>query len=372
MDHRKDRLYQKFISSESSSNPPITSPNPSEKSFIPISQLLENPEILNNCEPQLIPVLESSKSSEFPLPSQETIQKNLENLQIINENPDIFYEFIRIIGEGGSGSVFLVRQKQTGNNFALKRILIKSSRIQSQILNEISLTSLSANENVVRYFESYSHSGYLWIVVELMSGSLTDLVMDKAGQIPEELMSYILKEIIKGLASLHSQHRIHRDIKSDNILVSLEGDVKLSDFGYSAQLTSEQDSRATVVGTPCWMAPELVTGNRYDVKVDLWSLGIVALEIADGEPPLLRENPMKALYVIATSGPPKLRNQEKWSQEFRSFVEGCLVKDPCSRLSSEELLQHPFIVNCPENGKELFKEFLVQWKDRKRKQGVNS
>lgn len=126
--------------------------------------------------------------------------------------------------------------------------------------------------------------------------------------VPEHLISYIFREVLKGLASLHRQHRIHRDIKSDNILIATDGKVKLSDFGYAAQLTSEKDKRNTLVGTPCWMAPELIAGNLYDTKVDVWSLGIVALEMADGDPPFIKENPLKVLFMISSASPPRLKN----------------------------------------------------------------
>ena len=229
------------------------------------------------------------------------------------------------------------------------------------------MTILSQNPNVVSYYESYNFSSCLWIIVELMKGNLTDLIMDKAGIIPEYLMAYICKEILTGLRHLHSQFRIHRDIKSDNILLSLDGSVKLGDFGYAAQLTAEQDKRTTVVGTPSWMAPELVVGSKYDGKVDIWSMGIVSLEMAEGEPPNLRENPMKALYLTATGPPPSLSEKHKWSTEFNRFIEKCLIKDPEMRPSSEELLNDPFIALSPVDGKQQFSIYLGNWVNRKRK-----
>jgi len=135
--------------------------------------------------------------------------------------------------------------------------------------------------------------------------------MDRWGMIPEHLMAYIFREVLTGLANLHHDHRIHRDIKSDNILISWDGKVKLSDFGYAAQLTTEEDKRTTVVGTPCWMAPELIIGSRYDTKVDIWSLGIVALEVAERDPPFLKENPLRALYMISNAPSPALKKPEE-------------------------------------------------------------
>ena len=382
MDHSTNPIYKKYFEKDSQnpSIPSIESNNSSEHQdqepdpkSIPVIKQELNPD---QSEPNLVSELphlpnlpESSPEDSVevrPLPSREDFQKLTDQVTIIEDNPENYYNLIRIIGEGGSGSVFLVSSKQNSSNFALKRIELKSNQIRMQILNEISLTMFSKNPNVVNYYESYSFNNYLWIVVELMSGNLTDLIMDKSGQIPEPLMAYVLKEILKGLMSLHAQHRIHRDIKSDNVLVSLDGDIKLSDFGYSAQLTTEQINRNTVVGTPCWMAPELILGNGYDMKVDIWSLGIVAIEIADGEPPYLRENPMKALYLIVNSAAPSLSKKSKWSQDFLSFIDSCLIKDVKLRPTAEALLSHPFILNSPQDGKSLFRDFLLAWKEKKR------
>ena len=295
------------------------------------------------------------------------MEEQKRGLKILLSNPEDYYELQRKIGEGGSGSVFLSRKRSTGENFALKRIPLKSQQQRDQILNEISMTMLSQNPNVVTYFESYNFNASLWIIVELMKGNLTDLIMDKAGIIPEYLMAYICREILVGLRHMHSQFRIHRDIKSDNVLLSLDGNVKLGDFGYAAQLTAEQDKRTTVVGTPSWMAPELVVGAKYDGKVDIWSLGIVTLEMAEGEPPNLRENPMKALYLTATGPPPSLTEKHKWSQEFNRFVERCLTKDPEMRPNAEQLLNDPFIALVPEDGKIQFGIYLNNWVNRKKR-----
>lgn len=314
------------------------------------------------------PRIEDLKIDDSPsLPSKKEFEDQKKGIKIMTSNPDEHYELIRKIGEGGSGSVFLAKKKRTNENFALKRIPLKSQQQRDQILNEISLTTLSQNPNVVSYYESYSFNSCLWIIVELMKGNLTDLISDKAGVIPEILMAYILKEILTGLMWMHASYRLHRDIKSDNILLSLDGAVKLGDFGYAAQLTAEQDKRTTVVGTPSWMAPELVIGSRYDGKVDIWSLGIVSLEMAEGEPPNLRENPMKALYLTATGPPPSLSEKSRWSLEFNSFVEKCLTKDPERRPSAEQLLNDPFILLTPPDAKQQFSTYLNNWVNRKRK-----
>lgn len=325
----------------------------------------ESESIFEN-EKNLVQDLEDLKIN---LPSREEFENELKSVSISESNPERFFELIRIIGEGGSGSVFLAKKKSTNELFALKRINIKTSAVRNQILNEISLTVLSKNPNVVTYYESFNFNSCLFLVVELMKGSLTDLILDLAGKIPEAIMSYILKEILNGLMFMHERHRIHRDIKSDNILLNLEGNVKLSDFGYSAQLTADKDWRQTVVGTPSWMAPEVVVGCKYGTEIDIWSLGIVALELAEGEPPNLRENPMKALYLIANGAPPSLCEKSIWSREFNSFVEVCLMKAPENRPTAKQLLIHPFIQSCPAEGKTQFQEYLHAWQNKKKKSG---
>ncbi len=181
-------------------------------------------------------------------------------------------------------------------------------------------------------------------------------------KLKEPQIALLCKETLKSLAFLHSQHRVHRDIKSDNVLLGLNGEIKLSDFGFAAQLTEEIDKRKSVVGechtnvfpswfshafliagTPYWMAPEIIRGQDYGVKVDLWSLGIMAIEMAEGEPPLIDEPPLRALLLIVTRGAPTLKEPHLWSDEFKDFLARCLDTDAKTRASSEELLQHPFI-----------------------------
>jgi len=173
-------------------------------------------------------------------------------------------------------------------------------------------------------------------------GTLTE-VLGPTIDIPEPLIAYVCKQMLLGLAFVHRQHRLHRDIKSDNVLVAFDGAVKLADFGFAVGLTEEQDKRRSVVGTPYWMAPELVRGLEYDAKVDVWSLGITALELAEGEPPHLHEAPLRALLLITTQPAPTLRHADKWSAKFKHFLKCCLHTDPAKRASAESLLVHPFI-----------------------------
>ena len=191
--------------------------------------------------------------------------------------------------------------------------------------------------------------------------SVTKLVHDWPGQIPEGLIAYILREALQGLKSLHQEFRIHRDVKSDNLLVSADGEVKLADFGYAAQLTTARNQRTTTAGTPCWMAPELVSGTKYGTAVDVWSLGIVAIELAEGKTPHAGESTFKVLFLIASEPAPRLAQPQRWSPSFVSFVERCLDKDPTQRDNAADLLEHPFLTSTPHSTRESFVEFLIHW-----------
>jgi len=168
-------------------------------------------------------------------------------------------------------------------------------------------------------------------------GTIEDLKMT------EPQIAYSCKQSLKALRYIHSLHRIHRDIKSDNILLSMDGAVKLADFGYAAQLTQKQQKRNTVVGTPYWMAPELIRGHDYGIKVDIWSLGIMLMEMAEGEPPYMEYPPLRALFLITTKGIPPLKEPHKWSADFNDFFAKCLEKDVDKRPTAEVLLKHPFM-----------------------------
>ena len=180
------------------------------------------------------------------------------------------------------------------------------------------MKSLGQDSNyLVRYSEAFVYKNRIWIFMEYMDlGCLTGILHVRKGCIPEKIISYILRQVLKGLMCLHNRHIVHRDIKSDNVMVSSNGDIKLGDFGYAAQLTVERLERESRVGTVYWMAPEIITGKKkYNNKVDIWSLGIVALELANGDPPYLEADATKALVYIVSKPSPKL-DANKWSEEF--------------------------------------------------------
>mmetsp|Transcript_8563 Transcript_8563/g.9746 ORF Transcript_8563/g.9746 Transcript_8563/m.9746 type:complete len:388 (+) Transcript_8563:261-1424(+) len=267
-------------------------------------------------------------------------QEMLNAIQINTSNPNKKYSKLRKLGEGAAGEVFECKDKQ-GKKWAVK--VAPESDIDN-IKQEIAMHALSNHENIVNYKETFRYNRQLWMIIELMTGgSLTEMV-GKHIKWGEPEIAYVCKLMLKGLAFLHRQHRLHRDIKSDNVLVDLDGSVKLADFGFAVNLTEETQKRKSVVGTPYWMAPELIRGLEYDDRVDVWSLGITAIEMAEGEPPLINEKPLRALLLITVNPPPTLQNQQKWTPEFHHFLKCCLTPNPERRATTEQLLMHPFIL----------------------------
>ncbi|OMJ80514.1 hypothetical protein SteCoe_19210 [Stentor coeruleus] len=292
------------------------------------------------------------------LPRNSKFKKEIQkNLNLIEESPETYYKIYGKIGKGAYGTVYYCQNKLSEEKYAIKSIELKSQNHRNMILNEIALTQLSESKNVVEYYEAYEYDGKLWIVTELMKCNLTK-VIEKNKLMTEKVIGYILKEVLKGLISMHTKYRIHRDIKSDNILVSADGLVKLGDFGYATQLTEESHIRDSVVGTPCWMAPELVLGLGYGTNVDVWSLGIVGIELAEGQPPYFDEDYAKALYLIASNPSPTLSKKNYWSEDFKDFIDECLIKSPDIRPQSNKLINHPFFDRIHKGHKQDFVRYL--------------
>lgn len=246
-----------------------------------------------------------------------------------------------VIGEGISGVVFHCIDTSNNQEVAMKEIPIKEGVINTQ---EISIMKTLHHPNIINFLGCYEYCDYLYIAMEFMDRNNLTTLLDF---FPETCMSerhiaYVLRETNNALKYLHSMHRIHRDIKSDNILLNHRGEVKLADFGISVQLTMKKAKRNTVVGTPYWMAPEVIKGRDYGTNVDVWSLGIMCREMMEGVPPYINEPPLRALFHISTVGVPPVSYGD-FSEPLIAFVNRCLIVDPTQRPETHELVDDPFL-----------------------------
>ncbi|KAL0064384.1 hypothetical protein AAF712_008684 [Marasmius tenuissimus] len=272
---------------------------------------------------------------------EEDIVRRLKQI-CTDADPTRLYRNLVKIGQGASGGVYTAYQVGTNLSVAIKQMDLEKQPKKDLIINEILVMRSSRHPNIVNYIDSFLYKNDLWVVMEYMEGgSLTDVVT--ANLMTEGQIAAVSRETAQGLEHLHKHGVIHRDIKSDNVLLSMVGDIKLTDFGFCAQISDPAHAkRTTMVGTPYWMAPEVVTRKEYGPKVDIWSLGIMAIEMIEGEPPYLNQNPLKALYLIATNGTPKIANPENLSKTFSDYLAATLSVDVDKRPTATELLQHPF------------------------------
>lgn len=277
-----------------------------------------------------------------PLPKGETSKKSLDDL-VKKLNPLKQFCSVTKIGEGTFGEVFVGTDRRTLEKVAIKKMDLNDN-YEEDLVTEIEMMQQSDHSNIVKYIDAYKWNDDLWVVMEFMDGgSLTEILEQfKHIQLTEPQIALICFETLKALEYIHNDHRVHRDIKSDNVLLTNSGQIKLADFGYTVQLTEKKDKRNTTIGTPYWEAPEVITGDLYDTKVDIWSLGIMAMEMAEGEPPYMDLAPLTALRLIVVDGIPAL-NESKWSCEFRNFVSSCLMIKVEQRATATTLLRHEFL-----------------------------
>uniref|UniRef100_A0A665UAH7 non-specific serine/threonine protein kinase n=1 Tax=Echeneis naucrates TaxID=173247 RepID=A0A665UAH7_ECHNA len=273
--------------------------------------------------------------------SQRLLGKKLSE-DSLTKQPEEVFDILEKLGEGSYGCVFKANFKETGEIVAIKQVPVESDL--QEIIKEISIMQQCNSPHVVRYYGSYFKNTDLWIVMEYCgAGSVSDIIRIRNKTLTEEEIASILQATLKGLEYLHFMRKIHRDIKAGNILLNSEGQAKLADFGVAGQLTDTMAKRNTVIGTPFWMAPEVIQEIGYNCVADIWSLGITAIEMAEGKPPYADIHPMRAIFMIPTNPPPTFRNPNLWSSAFQDFVSQCLVKNPENRATATQLLQHPFI-----------------------------
>ncbi|KAK3576945.1 hypothetical protein CHS0354_017619 [Potamilus streckersoni] len=283
--------------------------------------------------------------------------------------PDEVFDIICKIGRGSYGSVYKALHKESGQVLAIKQVPVDTDL--QEIIKEISIMQQCDSPFIVKYYGSYFKNTDLWIVMEYCgAGSVSDIMRLRNKTLTEDEIATILLYTLKGLDYLHSKRKIHRDIKAGNILLNTEGHAKLADFGVAGQLTDTMAKRNTVIGTPYWMAPEVIQEIGYDCVADIWSLGITALEMAEGKPPYGDIHPMRAIFMIPTKPPPSFRNPDKWSSEFIDFVQKCLVKNPEQRATAAELLKHEFIINAKPCS--ILQRMILEAREIQEEQSLNA
>ncbi|XP_076038895.1 serine/threonine-protein kinase 3-like isoform X2 [Oratosquilla oratoria] len=278
--------------------------------------------------------------------NMETAENKSELVKLSEESlmrqPEEVFDVICKLGEGSYGSVYKALHKESGQVLAIKQVPIDTDL--QEIIKEISIMQQCDSPHVVKYYGSYFKNSDLWIVMEYCgAGSVSDIMRLRKKTLTEDEIATVLYDTLRGLEYLHLRRKIHRDIKAGNILLNTQGHAKLADFGVAGQLSDTMAKRNTVIGTPFWMAPEVIQEIGYNCVADIWSLGITALEMAEGKPPYGDIHPMRAIFMIPTKPPPSFREPDQWQPEFIDFVSRCLVKNPEERATATELLQHEFI-----------------------------
>ncbi|XP_041070984.1 serine/threonine-protein kinase PAK 5-like isoform X1 [Carcharodon carcharias] len=306
----------------------------------------QQPSLNRHSSPQLSPAQQQQPQTSSPDRGCRVTHKEFRSAMatVVNQSdPRNQLEALSKIGEGSTGIVCVATEKHTGRRVAVKRMDLRTQQRRELLFNEVVIMRDYHHDNVVEMYSSHLVGDELWVVMELLQGgALTDIIA--FARMDEEQIATVCLSILKALTYLHSQGVIHRDIKSDSILLTLDGRIKLSDFGFCAQVNEEIPRRRSLVGTPYWMAPEVIARLPYGPEVDIWSLGIMVMEMIDGEPPYFNDSPVEAMKMLRDNPPPRLKLEHKVSPILRDFLDRMLVHDVTERATSIELLAHPFML----------------------------
>ena len=275
-----------------------------------------------------------------------------------NEDPELKYTILGKLGEGNYGSVYKIQNKKTKEIFAAKISTMQKSNIEN-FKKEINVLKQCNNPYIIKYKNSYIKNNQIWIIIEYCDGgSIFDLMKITKKKLTENEISNIIKMVLKGLIYLHSQKKIHRDIKSGNILITKKGLIKLGDFGVSTQLMHSHSKKISKIGTPYYMSPEVINQNNYNSKCDIWSLGITCIELAEGNPPYYGIRTFLVMKKIINNPPKGLTNPNFWSFEFNDFVSKCLIFDFNKRPSAKDLINHKFIKMYDEDNNKVLENLI--------------
>jgi len=293
----------------------------------------------------------------------------MEDITNKKDDPHEKYADLKKIGDGSAAQIFLATDTSTRKEVAIKIIEITRDN-RAMVITETAVLKTSDHKNIVAYFDCFLVGKDLWVVMEYCNGGCLADILEEFENVAltEAQIAYCCREVLAALCYIHDCNRMHRDIKSDNILLTMDGGIKLADFGYAAQMTKSKVNRTTIVGTPYWMAPELIRGQEYNNKVDIWSLGIMIVEMAEGEPPYMDFPPLRALFLITTKGIPDLKNPDLWSNEFVEFSRQCVELDIEQRPTSHQMLQHSFL-SCACDSEEWTDAIIAAREVKQQEQG---